>query len=206
MHSDRPPVQPARPACPDGPTDRETIRRALRGDTAAFEEVIAAYSRKLYAVAYGVLQNAAEAEDVVQETFLKAYARRWLIRDPDKLPAWLCRTAWNRACDLLRRRSKVFAPGERDTMEAVADDAAPCPSANLCATERTEAVQRLLDTLPESHRVAITLRFMEGMEYREIEKTMGLSNGALRGILSRAMKTLRKGIGTELFPDATGVI
>jgi RNA polymerase sigma-70 factor (ECF subfamily) len=198
MQGDRPPAQLAHP---DDPVDRDTIRRALRGDTAAFEEIIAAYSRKLYAVAYGVLQNAAEAEDVVQETFLKAYARRWLIRDPDKLPSWLCRTAWNRACDLVRRRPRFFLPGEPDTMEAVADEAAPCPSANLCATERTEAVQRLLDTLPESHRVAITLRFMEGMEYSEIEKTMGLSNGALRGILGRAMKTLRKGIGPALFTD-----
>jgi len=203
MHSAHPPAQPAHP---DDPAARETIRRALRGDTRAFEDVIAAYSRKLYAIAYGVVKNAAEAEDVVQETFLRAYARRWLIRDPDKLPSWLYRTAWNRACDLVRKRSKFFLPGERDTMEAVADEATPCPGASLCATERTEAVQRLLDTLPESHRVAITLRFMEGMEYSEIEKTMGLSNGALRGILGRAMKTLRKGIGAALFTDATGVI
>jgi RNA polymerase sigma-70 factor (ECF subfamily) len=191
-----------------GAAERETIRRALHGDTGAFEEVIAFYSRRLYAVAYGALQNATEAEDVVQETFLKAYARRWLIRDPDKFPAWLCRTTRNRACDLVRRRSNEAHPEENretEVMEIIADASVPCPSANLRATERNGAVHRLLNTLPENHRIAVTLRFMEGMEYEEIQQAMGVSNGALRGILARAMKTLRKGVGTALLPDLTGV-
>jgi len=185
--------------------EKETLRRALQGDTAAFEEVIALYSRRLHAVAYGVVQNAAEAEDVVQETFLKAYARRWLIRDPEKFPAWLCRTARNRACDLLRKRSHDALPETGQELEIIADAGVPCPSANLDATERSGAVHRLLNTLPENHRIAVTLRFMEGMDYREIQQTMGVSNGALRGILARAMKTLRSGITTALLPEVTGV-
>src|SRR5271155_2098080 len=83
--------------------EREAVRRALKGDNSAFQEIVLLYSRRLYAVAYGVLQDPAEAEDVVQETFLKAYSRRWMIRDPGKFPAWLCRTARNRAFDLLRK-------------------------------------------------------------------------------------------------------
>jgi len=183
-------------------SEQEKLRRALQGDTEAFEKVIALYSRRLYAVAYGVLGNASEAEDVVQETFLKAYARRWLIRSPEKFPAWLCRTTRNRACDLLRKhRPDVHI----EELAEMVDDGIPCPSANLRETERNGAVQRLLHTLPENHRTAVTLLFMEGMNYQEIEETMGLSNGALRGILARAMKTLRKGIGTPLLPDITGV-
>jgi RNA polymerase sigma-70 factor (ECF subfamily) len=185
--------------------EKEILRRALRGDTAAFEKVIALYSRRLYAVAYGVVQNSTEAEDVVQETFLKAYAHRWLIRNPDKFPAWLCRTTRNRACDLIRKRFNEVLSDEGLEMETIADAGVPCPSANLHAIERSGAVHRLLETLPENHRIAVTLRFMEGMEYREIEETMGVSNGALRGILARAMKTLRKGIDNALLPDATGV-
>jgi RNA polymerase sigma-70 factor (ECF subfamily) len=186
----------------DGFSERETLQRALQGDTGAFEEVIALYSRRLYAVAYGVLGNATEAEDVVQETFLKAYARRWLIRSPEKFPAWLCATTRNRACDLLRKhRAEVHI----EEIVEMADEGMPCPSANLRETERNGAVQRLLKTLPENHRTAVMLLFMEGMKYEEIEKAMGLSNGALRGILARAMKTLRKGIGSPLLPNITGV-
>jgi len=183
--------------------ERETVRRALRGDTAAFHEVVHLYGRKLYAVAYGVLQNSTEAEDVVQETFLKAYARRWMIRDPEKFPAWLCRTARNYAHDVLRKHRPESLPHDDPAFAAIADDAAPCPSANLHATERRGAVHRLLNALPDHHRLAVTLRFMEGMDYREIEETMGLSHGALRGILARAMKTLREGISDVLLPDTT---
>src|ERR1700677_3977279 len=128
--------------------ERETVRRALQGDTSAFEEVVLLYSKRLYAVAHGVLQNPTEAEDVVQETFLKAYARRWMIRDPEKFPAWLCRTARNRAFDLVRKHRPHPLSHDDPALEEIADESAPCPSANLHAEERSGAVRRLLDTLP----------------------------------------------------------
>lgn len=184
--------------------EREIVRRALKGDNAAFQEVVLLYSRRLYAVAYGVLRDSTEAEDVVQETFLKAFARRWMIRDPGKFPAWLCRTTRNRAYDVVRKHRPQSLPDD-EALEAIADDSTPSPSANLHAAERNGAVQRLLDALPDNHRVAITLRFMEDMDYREIEEAMGINHGTVRGILARAMKTLRKGIGTALLPDITGV-
>jgi RNA polymerase sigma-70 factor (ECF subfamily) len=185
--------------------EREIVRRALGGDGAAFHQIVILYGRRLYAVAYGVAQDAAEAEDVVQETFLKAYAQRGMIRDPEKFPAWLYQTARNRALDLARKhRPRLLGDGE-PMFEDIADEGARCPSANLDESERNGAVHRLLRTLPENHRVAITLRFMEGMDYREIEETMGISPGTVRGILARAMKTLRKGIGTALPADITGV-
>ena len=183
--------------------ERETVRRALRGDATAFQEVVYLYGRKLFAVAYGVLQNSTEAEDVVQETFLKAYARRWMIRDPEKFPAWLGKTARNCAHDVLRKHRPESLPHDDPAFAGIGDDSAPRPSANLHTTERHGAVHRLLNELPDHHRIAVTLRFMEGMEYREIEETMGLSRGALRGILARAMKTLRKGIGGAFLPDTT---
>ncbi len=184
--------------------DRETVRRALKGDDAAFQEVVLLYSRRLYAVAYGVVQNPTEAEDVVQETLLKAYARRWMIRDPEKFPAWLCRTARNRAFDMMRKHRPAHLLEHDQAFEEIADESAPCPGANLHAEERIGALERLLDTLPDNHRVAITLRFMEDMDYREIEKTMGINHGTVRGILARAMKTLRKGIGARLLREITG--
>src|ERR1700677_70273 len=184
--------------------ERETVRRALQGDTSAFEEVVLLYSKRLYAVAHGVLQNPTEAEDVVQETFLKAYSRRWMIRDPEKFPAWLCRIARNRALDLLKKHRPERFPGEDGALEEVPDHGVPHPGESLSLAERSDAIHRLMDVLPENHRIAITLRFMDGMDYSEIGKTMGLSHGALRGLLDRAMKTLRKKIGSATLAEISG--
>ncbi len=85
------------------PDEPEIIRRALRGDDEAFESVIRFMGRKICAVAYGILQDASEAEDVAQETFLKAHRHRCLLRDPEKFPTWLFAVARNRSLDRLRR-------------------------------------------------------------------------------------------------------
>ena len=160
---------------------------------AAFETLIREHGRRLHAVAYAVLQDGAEAEDVVQETFLKAYkthleGRR--LPPPEKLPAWLAALARNAAIDRLRRsRRREALPENAD--ETHADQNGPSPSANLERQEQTRQVDGLLAALPENHRIAVTLRFMEGMDYDAIALHMGISHGALRGLLGRAMQTLR---------------
>ncbi|MEI9895544.1 MAG: RNA polymerase sigma factor [Chthoniobacter sp.] len=186
--------------------ERETIRRALRGDTTAFHEVVVIYGRRLYAIAYAVVQDPTEAEDVVQETFLKAYSRRWMIRDPDKFPAWLCRTARNQALDVIRKHRPQSLQEQGSALEEIADAGAPCPSAQLAGGRTKRGGAPLAQCPADHHRIAITLRFMEGMDYREIEAAMGLNRGALRGILARAMKTLRKGLSGTLRSDLIKVI
>ena len=85
-------------------SERDMYRAAIEGDRDAFEMIIRSSSRTLFAIAYGVLQNRAEAEDVVQDAFIKAWKTRWRVRDPEKFPAWLATIARNRARDLVRRR------------------------------------------------------------------------------------------------------
>src|SRR6202165_714486 len=79
-------------------------RAAIHGDRDAFEMIIRSSSRNLFAIAYGVLQNREEAEDVVQDTLVKAWKSRWRVRDPEKFPAWLCMIARYRARDVFRKR------------------------------------------------------------------------------------------------------
>ncbi len=88
-------------------TDREIYRAAIQGDRDAFELIIRGSSRTLFAIAYGVLQNREEAEDVVQDAFVKAWKSRWRVRDPEKFPAWLATIARHRARDVARRRRDV---------------------------------------------------------------------------------------------------
>ena len=74
-------------------SDRDMYQAAIRGDRDAFEMIIRSSSRTLFAIAYGVLQNRAEAEDVVQDAFVKAWKSRWRVRDPEKFPGWLATIA-----------------------------------------------------------------------------------------------------------------
>jgi RNA polymerase sigma-70 factor (ECF subfamily) len=170
-------------------SERNMIAAALAGDEAAFEGLIRAQSRRVYVVAYAIVQDIAEAEDIVQETFLKVHQMRGRLRDPDKFSGWLMTVIRNAARDRLRRRRPQ---ADEETFSALADDAAATPGSALEQEEAQAHLRRALARLPEEHRTAVTLRYLEGLDYRAIESTMGLSNGALRGILGRALGTLRR--------------
>src|SRR5436309_14232879 len=85
-------------------SEREHYRAAIHGDRDAFEMIIRTHSRTLFAIAYGILQNREEAEDVVQDSLVKAWKTRWRVRDPEKFSAWLATIARHRAHDVSRKR------------------------------------------------------------------------------------------------------
>src|SRR5712675_3028400 len=89
------------------PNEREQYRAAIHGDREAFEMIIRTHTRPLFAMAYGILQSREEAEDVVQDSLVKAWKTRWRVRDPEKLPAWLATIARHKAHDVFRKRRSV---------------------------------------------------------------------------------------------------
>jgi RNA polymerase sigma-70 factor (ECF subfamily) len=163
-----------------------THRAAIHGDRDAFEMIIRSSSRNLFSIAYGVLQNREEAEDVVQDTFIKAWKSRWRVRDPEKFPAWISTIARHRARDLARRRRPEPLPHDFESAESVE------PRTVTENVDLDSEVQAALSQLPELHRAAVTLRYFEELDYATIEQTLGLSNGALRGILGRALGVMRR--------------
>jgi RNA polymerase sigma-70 factor (ECF subfamily) len=166
--------------------EREQYRAAIHGDREAFEMVIRTHSRPLYAIAYGILQNREESEDVVQDALVKAWKTRWRVREPEKFPVWLATIARHRAHDIFRKRRTV-------PLSATIDEAIePNSAARTDAPELDQQLHSALAALPELHRAALTLRYFEEMDYRSIENILGLSNGALRGILGRALASMRK--------------
>jgi RNA polymerase sigma-70 factor, ECF subfamily len=166
--------------------ERELYRAAIHGDREAFEMIIRTHSRPLFAIAYGILQNREEAEDAVQDTFIKAWKSRWRVRDPEKFPAWLCMIGRHRARDVFRKRRTVSLPNE--ATESLASERNRNTSDELLDRQLHSA----LAALPELHRSALMLRYFEEMDYQSIEKLLGLTNGALRGILGRTLATMRK--------------
>jgi RNA polymerase sigma-70 factor (ECF subfamily) len=128
-------------------SEREQYRAAIQGDREAFEMIIRTNSWTLFAIAYGILQDRGEAEDVVQDSLVKAWKTRWRVRDPEKFPAWLATIARHRAHDILRKRQPFSYPHEAIGANEAIDTAAV-----------DEKLHSALATLPELHRAALTLR------------------------------------------------
>jgi RNA polymerase sigma-70 factor (ECF subfamily) len=166
-------------------SERETYRAAMHGDRDAFEMIIRTQSRALFAIAYGILQSREEAEDAVQDALVKAWKSRWRVRDPEKFPAWLATITRYRARDILRKRRPVRLSDEM--AESLQQETGPGESG---ISDRH--IHSALAALPELHRSAVTLRYFEEMDYCSIEALLGLTNGALRGILGRALASMRK--------------
>ena len=135
-------------------SEREQYRAAIHGDREAFEMIIHTHSRTLFAIAFGILQNREEAEDVVQDSVVKAWKMRWRVRDPKKFPAWLSMIARHRAHDVLRKRRPI--PMVRETVETSEKEP-------IEGTDLDRHLHSALAALPELHRTALTLRYFEDM-------------------------------------------
>jgi len=166
--------------------ERDVYRAAIQGDREAFEMIIRTQSRPLFAIAYGILQNREEAEDAVQDALVKAWKSRWRVRDPEKFPAWLCMIARHRARDVFRKRKNTPLLQETDSSHTT-DMSYGSNSPDL-----DKQLHSALASLPEVHREALSLRYFEDMDYASIENRLGLTNGSLRGILGRALASMRK--------------
>ena len=159
------------------------VRRAQAGDRAAFEDLIRATARLVWASVYGWVRDPAWTEDLVQDTFLKAWEAVRELKQPEAFRGWLLtiarRLAW--------RQAEVA--GRMDVVPAVPDRVEPVDAAD--PEEAREEVQKALARLPERYRVPVTLHFLNGLEYGAIEKVTGLANGSLRGLVARGVAKLR---------------
>ena len=172
---------------PVNPELTSAIANALRGSHSDFEIVIRHTAGPLFAIAFGILQNPEEAEDAVQDAVIKAWNARWRVRDPSKFMPWLHAITRNTAHDLCRKRKPVASDADYKLPAPEKDK----PDRHLEQSEVQEKLFNELGRLPEQHRLAVTLRYLDGMDFHSIEETMGISNGALRGILGRSIETLR---------------
>ena len=148
-----------------------------------FAALVQRQSRFVFRVAYSVLRNSHDAEDIVQETFLKIYrARRWDGLNNEK--AFLARTAWRSSVDRLRRR--------KDTEVTDAPSREDDPEQAVISAEWSEAVHRLIDALPEELRLPLALSSIDELNSREIAEVMGIPDGTVRTRLMRARQTLKQ--------------
>jgi RNA polymerase sigma-70 factor (ECF subfamily) len=167
--------------------DTELVARAGRGDRAAAAMLVTRHSARLFALARRMLASEAEAEDVVQDTFLKlwTHAARWQP-GAAKIETWLYRVALNACYDRLRKKRPVPLD---EALEL--PDAAPGPDAGLDAPALAAAVAAALADLPERQRAAILLCHYEEHGNIAAAEILGLSVEALESLLARGRRNLR---------------
>jgi RNA polymerase sigma-70 factor (ECF subfamily) len=155
-------------------SDAAAVARARAGDREAFRVLVEKHSRNVFRLAFRMTRNEEDAEDVVQETFLKAYRNLHRFAGRSEFSTWVHSIAANCALDLLRRRApreERTRPLETEAFEAAASDASP--ERALFGSEVGSQVARSLDRLSDMERSAFVLRHFEGRTIAEIGRTLG---------------------------------
>ena len=188
-------------------TDAELVQRALKRDEIAVRAIIKANNRRLYRLARGILRNDGEAEDVVQETYVRAFTHLDEFRGDSSLSTWLSRIAMNESLGRLRReRPRVeFSSLPQGTLEAqiiqfplmsAADD----PEKSMAQREIQHVVEAAIDELPEPFRIVFITRVVEGMNVEETADILDLKPETVKTRLHRARAMLRDNVEKKIGP------
>ena len=154
-----------------------------------FEARLVESSTLAFRVAYGVLRNRPDAEDVAQEAFVKAYRDFRQLRDRERFRAWLVRMTWRLAIDRQRgdRRRAI-----RDLEHGLPDTVSPAPADELVARERAAHLWSAIDALPDKLRIVIVLAGIEGHDLAEIARLLNVPPGTVKSRLFRARHRLKE--------------
>jgi RNA polymerase sigma-70 factor (ECF subfamily) len=166
-------------------TDNELVERARTGDARSYEELVRRYERLVGRVLYSYAGRDAAVEDLVQETFLRAYDRLSTFNPEYRFKTWLLAIANNLGIDTLRRRRDVVEFNPEVHGRVVRG-----PEAAATEAERAKSVQEAVMTLPETYSVPLVLRYAEGLTYAEIAEVLGITVPALKSRLFRARNML----------------
>lgn len=156
-----------------------------KGDGGAFEALMAAYLKRVHAIAWRILRDGAEAEDVAQETFLRLW-REAARLGPIPVEAWLYRVAGNLAIDRWRRRK----PQQPDALPLIADGRLGSDNV-LARAEIARGIEQAVDALPERQRMALVLVHFEELPQKQAAEVMGISVDALESLVARARRNLK---------------
>ncbi|UCE28027.1 MAG: RNA polymerase sigma factor [Candidatus Coatesbacteria bacterium] len=173
------------------------IQRTLAGDDDAFAEIVKAFNERLYALAVGVLRNGTAAEDVVQESFIKAYRNLAKFRQESSIYTWLYRITVNTAHNYIRKNVRNGAVDMEEVAPIIADPS-PNPVQTAAGNELAEAVAEVVKTLPERQRQVFELHFFEHLTHREIGEMLEITEGAVKANYFHAIKKMQKALSPFL--------
>lgn len=177
----------------DATTDTELVGRTLDGDTNAFEQIVSRYQSLICSLSYSATGNLGQSQDLAQETFITAWKHLRLLRERDKLRAWLCGIARRLIGKALRRDGREPAH-EAESLDAILDsgDAAPLPSEQAISREEEAILWRSLVRIPQIYREPLVLFYREHQSVETVAASLDLSEDAIRQRLSRGRKLLQE--------------
>lgn len=172
----------------EAPDDAALIARTLRGDQSAYAALVERHWHTAFGSAWAVLNNASDAEEMAQETFVQVYQKLATLREPGAIGGWVWRIARDTSLKHIRKHRRMKPMGELpDTGEA-----GEAPEMPMVAGEERQALMQAMDELPEEMREALTMKYWEELEYEQMAKRTGSSEAALYQRVCRGLKRLRE--------------
>jgi RNA polymerase sigma-70 factor (ECF subfamily) len=181
-------------------SDAEIMLQVKAGDDSAFAYLVQKYRRPMVNFMYRMAHNAAGAEDLAQEVFLRVYRSRETYEASAKFTTWLYRIATNLAVNHARdtrheraeNQVSLDEPDEESGRTLDLPDRSPSAEDNLVQRERLAAIRQRVQALPERQRIAVLMHKYQQMDYRQIAEVLKLSESATKSLLFRAYETLRE--------------
>jgi RNA polymerase sigma-70 factor, ECF subfamily len=181
-------------------TDEVLVTRARGGDRDAFRLLLEKYQRRAFVLALEIIKNREDAEDIVQESFVKAYLSLASFKGESSFYTWLYRIVFNMAIDYRRRLARHGGESseldERTVAgeEAVAAGFVEGPQESVTRKQQHAAISRALGTLTPEHRAVVVLREIEGLNYDQIAEVAGVTKGTVMSRLHYARKKLQNAL------------
>jgi RNA polymerase sigma-70 factor (ECF subfamily) len=177
-------------------SDESVVKLVLKGDAELFEIIMRRHNQRLYRIARAVVRDDAEAEDVMQDAYVRAYENLSQFEGRASFSTWLCRIAFNEALARVRRRKRVreldgISKSERETMPSL-QCSAPSPEQEASNSEVRRLLEEEVEALPESYRTVFVLRDVEEINTAEVAKILNVTPENVKMRLHRARAVLRK--------------
>jgi len=179
-------------------TDEQLVEKTLAGDKIAYEKLVQKYQGMVYGLAFHFTKNFADAQDIAQEAFIKAYLNLSSLKQRNRFAGWIRTITANIGKTMLRGRNKktmLFSEmsDEQIPTEVIhITDKNPTPEQNLERQERHETLIRAIQRLPENQQLTLTMFYLDGMSYQEVADFLDVSPAAVKSRLQRARKNLKE--------------
>jgi len=212
--------RPKEGGTPANLNDEALVSATLRGDRDAYRQLVERYQGRLLRVAFDIVQNTSDAEDIVQESFVKAFLSLDKFKNQSSFYTWLHRITFNMAVDLQRKNQRrggqhfeykeefnvlnnIRGPNNesKDGEEVPLSQGLEGPQEALLRKETGKKIEKVFSQLSDEHRAVITLREIDGLDYEEIAAALGVPRGTVMSRLFYARKALQDAL-REFAPDS----
>ena len=180
------------------PPDEELIQRALGGEQDAYQALLGRYQKTVFHIVIKIIRNSDDAQDLVQETFMRAFNTLESYRSEFRFSTWLCKIAANCSIDYLRKKKiKAYSMDKpfqtkNGTVEVELEDKGANPEEHLLRKQKIISIEEAIQSLPPKYKQVIVYRHHDDKSYEELARIMGIPIGTVKARIFRARELLKK--------------